>query len=223
MSVQLFINAVIRKWWLVIILVILGAGAGALKVYTAPPVYKATVTLYMMNIDKVMNKREELNATDIQLSRELLAQFADVIHSRTVHLKVINDLKKYNLTEKKLSTMTVLDSNIDSNIFTITATSSDPRKSAEVANDMAETFSQTIKELSNANNVGILDRAIVPQKQESRNALAIILLGAVAGFVLATCTIYLIEYFDTTVHSEKDIVEGINAEVVGIIPKYNIR
>lgn len=223
MSIQLLIDSILRKWWLILILVLLGGGAGALKVYTADPVYKSTVTLYMMNIDKVMNGEEELNANDIALSRELLAQFADVIHSRSVHSKVLSDMKKYKLTDKELTKTTELKSSIDSNIFTITATSSDPVMAADVANAMAETFSSMIKKLSNGNNVGILDHAIVAKKPEPRNALAITLLGAVAGSVLAICIIYLIQFFGSTVYSEKDIVEGLNVQVVGIIPKYNIR
>lgn len=223
MNIKRFVDALIGRWWLILILALLGGIAGELKVEYSPSMYKATTTLYMMNRDKIIIQNQPLETKDIELSQQLLQQYYDIIYSRTVVSAVLQNLWQYNLTENELYKILSFNSKQESNVFAISATSENPVLSADVANSMAKTFSSTIRQLSNSDNVGILDEAVAPVVPEPDHRLAIILLGILAGIVVAFSIIYIIEYFDTTVRSEKDIAERLKLRVVGIIPEYKIR
>lgn len=206
MNISRIIDALVRKWWLVLLLVIIGGGMGYLKVLYTPPSYKATSTIYMIN-------RE-----DVYLSQLLLEQYFDVMYSKAVVSSVLSDFSGVNLTEKKLFAMTDINSKKGSNVITINAEHKDPYFAAAVANSMAKYFAATINQISNSDNVGILDQAIPPANPEPDNKLITIILGLFIGLVIAFTVVYTIEYFNDSVRTEEDVTRGLNLRVIGIIP-----
>jgi capsular polysaccharide biosynthesis protein len=222
MSINRIIFTLLRLWWVIIIFALIGGGVGGILVNYTLPVYKATSTLYMMNIDKLRNEKEELQSSDIIFSQQLIQQYKEIIYSRAVISNVIKTTNS-NLTEEQILSMVELETKQDSNVFTISVKNKDPYLAAELTNTMADTFVATILRISNSQSVGILDRAIVPVTPEVNHRSARIFLGITAGLMLAICIIYVIQFFDTKVRSEKDIIEDLNVRVIGIIPKYDIK
>lgn len=196
-----------RKWWLIVLLALLGGGIGFVNVYYSNPLYQASTKLYIMNLE----------------SQQLVRQYFDIIYSRALTSEVSQELKEYNLSGNAILSMVSITSKVDSNIFIINARGSDPTIAAAVANATGRVFSTKIRQLSNSDNVGILDEALVPIYPISNNGLNIILLGLLTGLMVAFGIIYIIEYFDTTVRSVEDIEKGLNLSVIGIIPELNIR
>ena len=135
---------------------------------------------------------------------------------------VSQEVKEYNLSADAILSMVSIASQEKSNIFIISATSSNPTIAAAVANAMGRIYLRQIRELSNSNNVGILDQALVPKYPINKKGTEIYL-GILSGLMIAFGIIYVIEYFDTTVRSVEDIEKGLNLSVIGIIPERNIR
>lgn len=228
MEIRRILYSVARKWWLIVLLAVLGGGIGFLKVYYTKPMYQADTTLYIMNLDKVST--QSLNSTDIKLSQDLVRQYYQIIYGRSVISAVSQEVKGYNLSEGAISSMikinmdsATINGQTDSNIFTISTRWSDPNIAAAVANASAHAFSTQIRQLTNSNNVGILDEALAPNYPLSNNGTQKILLGIMVGLMLAFGIIYIIEYFDTTVRSVEDIEKDLNVSVIGIIPELDIR
>ncbi|MBF7097342.1 YveK family protein [Alkalibacter mobilis] len=220
MNLRRMAGAVLRKWWMIISMTLVGGLAGMAMTYFSPPVYDAEVTLYSMDLSKLQEEGAQLEYYDIELSREVLEQFSNVIYSRRVISVVQEQLSVYDLSEEEILSMVDIESSIDANIFYITARSGDPVISANVANAMAEQFAVTIHELLNTDNVGILDEAAVPEKPEPKNTTAMAFLGIVAGFAFGFSAVYLLEYFNPKVYSKEDLSEGFGLRILGTIPKY---
>lgn len=223
MEIRRLFYAVARKWWLIVLLAVIGGGTGFLSVFFAQPMYQADTTLYIMNRDKVLTTGQSLNTQDIQVSQQLVQNYTEIIASRTVTSAVIGDLKNYNITNTELLSRVSITSNKGSNILTISATWADPTVAAAVANAAAREFTARIRQLTNSDNIGILDEALIPQYPVSNNGAKKIFLGLLAGLIVAFGIIYVIEYFDTTVRSAEDIENGLQVRVIGIIPEHDIK
>ncbi|KGK91413.1 hypothetical protein DP73_03895 [Desulfosporosinus sp. HMP52] len=222
MEIKRILSSVARKWWLVVLLVILGGGLGFVINFNSKPIYQADTTLYIINRDKLLTDGS-LNSQDIAVSEQLVRQYYDIIYSRLVISEVLREVKGYNLSEKAILSMVSLSSNSESNIFTISAKSDDPELASVVANATGQAFTKQIRELTNSDNVGILDEAQEPISPLSNNKIQIVFVGLLAGLMSAFFVVYILEYFDTTVHSAEDIEKGLKVRVIGIIPENNIR
>lgn len=223
MEIRRLLFAIARKWWLIVLLVLLGGGVGLLRMFSAKPMYQADTALYIMNRDKVLMTGQSLNSQDITASQQIVQQYSDIVNSRSVISAVLNDVKNYNLTENEIKSMISIDSSKNSGILTIGAVSLDPNVAAAVANATGQEFSNEMQQLTNTNNIGVLDAAQVPKYPVPNNGSKIILLGILAGLLVAFGIIYIIEYFDTTVRSVEDIERGLKVRVIGIIPEHDIR
>lgn len=220
MNGRRIVGAVLRKWWFLVLMMGVFGLLGVVITQASPPVYSAVVTMYSIDLSKLQAEGAQLEYYDIELSREVLKQFSDVIYTRRVTDVVIAQLPEYRLVEKDLLTMVRIESSIDANIFTVSTKSEDPVKAEQVANAMAEQFALTIHELLNTENVGVLDRASVPQQAEPKNLFAMAFLGGVAGFMVGFSIIYLMEYFSAKVYSLDDLEESFQGAVLGSVPGY---
>ena len=223
MEIRRIFYAVARKWWLILLLTVLGCGMGFLSAYTTRPMYQAETTLYIMNRDKVLTTGQSLNSQDISVSQQLVRQYSEIITSRLVTSAVVRDVKNYNLSANEILSMVNITSNKDSNILTVSAIWPDPTVAAAVANAAGREFTTQIRQLTNSDNVGILDEALVPNYPVANNGSKKVFLGLLSGLMVALGVIYIIEYFDTTVRSAEDIEKGLKVRVIGIIPEHDIR
>jgi capsular polysaccharide biosynthesis protein len=211
-------HSMLRKWWLVVILALLGGGIGLLSVLIMQPMYKAETTLYIMNKNKVSTPAQPLDPQDLEVSRQLVLQYTDVIASRSVTSGVLDDVKNENITEKQLLSIVSITSKNNSNILTISAVWSNPAIASAIANAMGREFTTEVKKITNSDNVDILDAATVPNKPVPNNAALKILLGMMAGIIAAYGGIYIFEYFDTKARIVADFEIRLKMPVIGVIP-----
>jgi len=166
---------------------------------------------------------QTLKSTDLELSQQLVRPYSEIIFSRSMATAVARDVNNYHLTIDNILSIVKIDSNKDSNILTISAISSDPAAAAAVANAAGREFIIQIRKITNSDNVGILDEALVPNYPVSNNEIQKVLLGLLSGLMVAFGITYTIGYFDTTVYSVEDVEKGLKVRVIGIIPEYDIR
>lgn len=223
MEFRRIFDSVARKWWLILVLAVLGGVMGFLYEYYTKPIYEANTKLYIMNLDKVKTDGRALSSSDLDISQQLVREYFDIIYSRSVTSAVSQEVKEYNLSPDAVLSMLSISSRENSNIFVISARGPDPMMVAAVANATGRVFSTQISQLSNSKNVGILDKALVPKYPVNNKRNQEIYLGILSGLMVAFGIIYIIEYFDTTVRSVEDIEKGLNLSVIGIIPEHNIR
>lgn len=215
-----FVHAVLRQWWLVILLSILGGLAGYLIVSFSPTVYGAVVTLYSMDLGKIQEAGAELDYYDVELSRVISSQFSSVILSNRVTTPVTEQLSEYNLSEEDIVSMIAIDNNVEKNVFYIKAESTDPTIASRVVNAVAAQYTIVISELLNADYVGILEQAKIPEEPIPKNLVAIALVGAIAGFALGFTGVYLTEYFNPKVYRKEDLMDNYDMGVLGSVPEY---
>lgn len=227
MEIKRLLNALWRKAWVMIILAALGGGITSyFTVYRAVPMYRAECTLYVFNIDKVLQKGQTLTQNDLNYSLALVQNFSELIKSRRVTSQAAVILKNkgvVNINEEMLAGFVSLGTQKQSNIIVVSSVSTDPEMAALISNAMGKAFVDTLNGLTNSKSIDILDAATVPRVPVSNNSYTKILAGILIGAILGFGIIYLQAIYDTTVRYMEDVEQGLNIKVIGIIPQHKIK
>lgn len=110
--------------------------------------------------------------------------------------------KSYNLSTDELKKAISVQTQQNSQVFSLQVKTDDPQESAVVANTVANVFKQQIKKIMSVNNVTIVSRASTPDNPSFPNKKLFALAGAVLGLILSFLYILIGELMDTSVHDD---------------------
>lgn len=195
---------------LIVIGVILIAG-NVYSIFIKTPMYQSNTTVLLVN-DKTTN------TTEVQLNKNLVTTYTEIIRSRRVLNQVIKELN-LDYTVSELSNMINVEAVGDTEIIKITVSNKNKKKAAIIADQIADTFSKEIKDLYHLENVSVVDKAVVNNKAYNINYLKdnIIFLGI--GIVLTFGVVFVMYYFDTTIKSSDVVENKLGLTVIGIVPE----
>lgn len=195
---------------LIVIGVILIAG-NVYSIFIKTPMYQSNTTVLLVN-DKTTN------TTEVQLNKNLVTTYTEIIKSRRVLNQVIKELN-LDCTVSELSNMIRVEAVGDTEIIKITVSNKNKKKAAIIADQIADTFSKEIKDLYHLENVSVVDKAVVNNSAYNVNYLKdnIIFLGI--GIVLTFGVVFVMYYFDTTIKSSDVVENKLGLTVIGIVPE----
>ncbi len=210
---------ILRKWMpLIIALTVIAVViAGVLSFYVLEPEYQTFTTL-MVGKPKDYQSDARLEYNEILLNQKLVSTYGELVKSRTVVDKVIGNLNldmNYNTFTNKVSVNLVKDTEI----IKIQVTDHDPYLAADIANETAKVFMDTVKEIMKVENVQVIDDAqpsLIPVKPKPKLNMAI---AGVLGLMIGVFFSFLVEYLDNTIKSEEDVERHLGLAVLGGIPE----
>lgn len=224
MEIKRVFEGIYRRLWLVILLAVVGGGIGTyLNMNNDIKEYKAVSTLYILNRDKIQLAGQSLSTGDLEFSHQLVQDFSEIIGSQMVTDEVVRRLKLGSITASYVRSAVSISVPDGSNIITLQSLSTDPNIAQLIANTTSKVFVDMMSELTNSNNISVLDQAQLPQAPISNSSSAKIWLGILIGIVLAAVVIYIRESLDTTIRSIEDIEKNSALHVIGIIPVRSIK
>ena len=175
------------------------------------PLYQSNTTILLVNEDT------KQTTTDLQLNKNLIGAYSEIIKSRKVLNQVIKILD-LDYSVGQLSKNVSVAAVNDTEIIRITVNDRNKAKSVLIANQIAETFSKEVKSLYHLENVAIIDKAISTDKPYNINHLKSNLLYLLIGLVLSCGIVFVIYYFDTSIKSSEVIENKLGLNVLGIVP-----
>ncbi len=182
------------------------------------PMYTASVSLYVNNVDSDKKYEDKMLGTDITASQMLVPTCVQIVTSNRM-LNKVADNDELNYSPARIGSMVKTTTVEDTEIFKITITCSEPDVAAKIANTFAEVAPDVISEIIDASSVKIIDYAIPSNVKVSPNIARNTMLGFLIGLVLSCAFIALREMFDVRVKSEADIEKEFDFPILGIIPK----
>ncbi len=222
MELQKLVSGFIRRLWLIVLLMVVGGGiAFYLSYVDTIQLYSSKTTMFMFNQDKKL-LGEVPTQSDLNVSRQLLSDYSKLVYSRKVYTYVKDEMG-LNISQSSFRDAISVELSKDSSLIELSTVWTDPNTSAALANTTSLGLKKAIKEITNTDNLEIIDEA-VPSKnpiQESRSKN--LLIGLLAGIALASALIYILELFDNTIGSVKDIENELELSVIGVIPEHDIR
>lgn len=206
-----------KRWKLIMLLTLIAALiSGSISYFLLTPVYQSS-TQILVNQKQSKN---QLDSNQIQSNIDMINTYSVIIKSPAILEKVIDDLELPQSVDQ-LSRKITINSQDNSQVFSLTVQDNNPSKAVEIANAVSGTFQKEIKDIMNVDNVSILAKAEVkenpmPVKPSPLLNIAIaVVVGLMAGIGLA----FLLEYLDNTIRDEKDIETILDLPLLGSIQK----
>ncbi|MCM3731612.1 Wzz/FepE/Etk N-terminal domain-containing protein [Fictibacillus nanhaiensis] len=196
------------------------AVSGVISYFILTPVYQASTQIL---VNQKSNEQATLDPNQIRTNVEMINTYKLIITSPAILDIVVEDLKLKQSTDTLISKITV-NSEQNSQVFSLTVQDEDPAQAVKIANAISETFRDEVDEIMEINNVKILSPAVLkdnpsPIKPKPLLNIAIALVvGLMAGIGIA----FLLEYLDNTIKTEEDIQNILGLPVLGAIPKISV-
>lgn len=174
-----------------IIPLIMAAGAVLFLFLIDQPLYRASATLVVKDIPSM---EEQPSSLERDSAGRLYATYAGIVTSKRILDQVIAD-SGLDLTAEQLMGKTTVSYVGDSNIMVINIDDSDPRRACRIANQIAETYIRKIDDIIREKDISLLDEATIPPKPlQIRKGLKIAA-AAAAGLIAAAGLVFIREFF----------------------------
>lgn len=213
------VKGIKKFWWLCIVVAIITASVKvAMTVHKHTPVYKASATVTV----STQNSSTDLGGLsvysfyyDTSTASQLSSTFPYILASNLLQDAVCEDLD-IEYMPVSLSA-TVVES---SNMFTITATGSDPQLTYDVLLSSVENYPSVAKYVVGNIRFEIITPPVVPTAPSNpidytTEIMVGVILGLAVGFVIIF--IYVIQR--KTIKTKKDIRQELNLETIAVIPE----
>lgn len=188
-----------------------------LSFYVLTPIYQVE-TQILVN-QKVNNQQEVLiGVQNLETDLQLINTYNDIIKSPYI-LSIVIDNLKLNLTPEQLIEQITVANASNSQVINIKVTDKSPKKAVEIANNLAEVFKEKVPVLISVDNINILSSAKVSENPRpiKPNKLLNIVISAVVGFMLGMGVSVLLDIFDNTLKSEKEVEEILELPILGLV------
>ncbi|MFF2857068.1 YveK family protein [Peribacillus sp. NPDC058002] len=206
-----------KRWKLIMLLTLIAALiSGTISYFLLTPVYQSS-TQILVNQKQSEN---QLDSTQIRSNIDMINTYSVIIKSPAILEKVIAKLELDQSVEQ-LSEKITINSQENSQVFSLTVQDSNPSQAVEIANTISETFQKEIKDIMNVDNVSVLAKAEIKENPTpvKPNPVLNIVIAVVVGLMAGVGLAFLLEYMDNTIKDEDDIERLLELPILGSIQK----
>ena len=165
----------------------------------------------------LVSQNTEITNSDIQVNRNLVETYTQIIKSRKILSEVISGLG-LSYSEETLASRVSVSAITDTDIIKISVSDRSNQLAAQIANKIAEVFMADIKTRYNLQNVSVLDEAIAESSPYNVNIIKEIVLYLMIGIIVGCVIVFIMYYFDTSIKSSTEIEEKFGLVVLGNVP-----
>ena len=203
------------KWKEIFLAILVGALIfGVYHTFMVKPSYQADASIYITNNDSV------ITFADLQLSAALTDDYANIIKSRTVLNRVIDELQ-LDLNYKQLGELVSVSNPDSTHIVDIKVTCDDPELSRNITNALLNISVSQIYQIIGSSEPTVIDYSVAEAVQDVTPGLKKYLaIGGLLGAFIV-CAIYVLRMLmDTTLKTEDDIDKYLHLPVLAAVPYY---
>ncbi|BCK43667.1 capsular polysaccharide biosynthesis protein CpsC [Streptococcus suis] len=212
-DILLLLKTIWRKKIFILLLGLLGAGlAFAYSSFLVTPQYDSTTRIYV--VGQHAEAGAGLTNQDLQAGSYLVKDYQEIILSQDVLTQVATELNLNGNLKEKVS----VSIPVDTRIVSISVRDSNPNEAARIANSLRTFASQKIIEVTKVSDVTTLEEAVPAEEPSTPNTKRNILLGLLAGSILATGLVLVMEILDDRVKRPQDIEEVMGLTLLGVVP-----
>lgn len=180
-----------RSWIIFLITFIAILVSTGVSFFVVNPVYEANTTL-LVDINKKTGS-EMVTTEQLSVSEKLAVTYGEIIKSKSV-LNEVEDSLALNCGYEELSDKVNVSSINKTQIISVSVQDTNPKRATDIANAIPTAFQQEVKRITQANDVKVIDKAVVPNKPIKPNKATIIAISAILGIMISLFIIFLLEY-----------------------------
>ncbi len=215
-SLQELFSILRKSFWRILALTIVAALISfAVSSFLIKPTYQAGTQIL------VTPKKQENNIIDaqqVQSSVTLVNTYRVIIKSPAILEKVQKEVSNAPSSVSALNNMITVESEQNSQVINVSVQSKDAALASDIANSVANVFSEDIPQLMNVDNVKVLSVSGIPTSPVSPNIILNTAIAAVVGFLLGVGLAFLREVLDRRIRTEEQVQQILDLPVLGSIP-----
>ena len=219
MNLMDYVRIILRRWWIIALLVVLSAGGAFLFSRAQTPVYRATQTILM--------KPSRVDFGLSQATTILVRSYVVYLSSTDRAQEVIDDLQLDMVPDALLGSAT-----IDADQTRLALTVDVDLPDGDLANQIARHWGELFVDWRNEENQRSryedrIDAELIdyPRYAQIRpNTTINVAAGAVLGLLLGGVIVFVLEYLESNViRQREDVTRSLNLPVLGAIPPEDAR
>ncbi|HFU3939864.1 TPA: YveK family protein [Streptococcus suis] len=212
-DILLLLKTIWRKKFLIILTALFGAGiAFVYSSFLVTPQFDSTTRIYV--VSQNVEAGAGLTSQELQAGTYLVKDYKEIILSQDVLTQVATELNLKESLKEKIS----VSIPVDTRIVSISVRDADPNEAARIANSLRTFAAQKIVEVTKVSDVTTLEEAVPAEEPTTPNTKRNIILGLLAGGILATGIILAMEVLDDRVKRPQDIEEVMGLTLLGVVP-----
>ena len=205
----------LSHWKSIFLAMLIGAAIfGAYHTFLLKPSYQADASIYITSTDSM------ISFSGLQLSAALTDDSANIIKSRTVLNRVIDELD-LNLNYNQLGALISVENPDSTHIVDIKVTCDDPELSRNITNALMNISVDQIYQVIGSGEPTVIDYAMAEAVQDVTPGLKkYLMLGALLGALIVCAIVVLRMLTDTTLKTVDDIDRYLHLPVLAAVPYY---
>ena len=211
---KMFWNNKIQIFLTVIIFALIGV---IYSLEFVKPVYTSSTTLVLATSNTSVSNDSSITTNDITINSKLVSTYSELVKSKKILRKVMYNLN-IDANEETLRKNIQVNAVKNTELIKITVTNDEPYYAAKIANEIANVFIDTIREIYNIENIHVVDVAEVEEIPSNINHKRDVILFIGIGFIISILYISIINMFDTTIKTEEEIERRYHLPVLALIP-----
>ena len=190
------------------------------------PMYESSTKIILVKptteTTTIVGQTTGLTANDVALNQKLVSTYSEIIKSKKVLNEVITNLSLTD-TADSISKNVTISPVKDSEVINITVLNADPNKAADIANEIINSFAKQVKEIYKIENVNQVDKAEPSLLPNNVSLPKNIMLFGIIALLLSYGSLFMFEYFKTTVKSPDDIEDTLGLTILAILPDLDVK
>ena len=192
---------------------LLGGVIAALLVFLVmTPTYESTAKLYVLN-----SSDSVVNLSDLQIGSYLAADYQEVFKTWEVNEQVISSLN-LPYTYEELEKLLTVSNPSGTRILYITIRSKDAMEATAIANEYADVVRKYVADTMATDAPNILSTALEPIEPVSPKKTQGLILGMLAGALLAIAILVVRFVMDDKIHTADDILKHTGIPTIAVVP-----
>ena len=212
-----------RRLWILILAMLICAGLALTycKVI-AEPTYKATASVLVTNgaiVGEVQSTGEKVAASDISASLYLAATITDILKTPDVYMMLSDKLGGEYTYAQLMGGFTIVRRSEESLFVDLVFISSDPQEAMRVCNAFAKIACEYVPEVipyAYARITATATKANLNSPQTTMTTMVAAIIGAAIAYVI----VFIIEYTNSTIKGEEELVARYNIPLLGTVPDF---
>lgn len=216
------LNVVKKNLFLFLAICIFTCTCGfAYSKFLIPEKFNATAKIIIVKDESSSSSTVTYN--DVVLSQKLASTYKQIILSEAISDEVIANLG-LNIGSGAFNSLIKVEAADNTEVMNITASTTDPRLSASIANEVVRVFISKIYDIMDVQNVSILNDAKVPTRKSSPSNTKWGMIGGLVGLVLCAVITIIKVLTDTKVKTEEEVKQIFNDyPIIASIPDFEIK
>ena len=189
--------------------------------YLVTPQYRAFTTLYVGRNVADGIATDAMVYQDLMLGQELVNDYRELATSRQVAELTNEHIGLKDISIQDISDMIDVQSRTNTRIIEISVENESAVNAMNIANTVAEVFTERATVIMDIENIQVIDKAIVPEEPATPNKLLNLAIALLLGLILGVGIVFLIEFLDNKIRTPEDVQQILGLPVLGIILSFD--